>query len=98
MSHSSEIDRRLEHFKEKDIKSLVQRAGKTREGQLEFTLKEPSPQDPTLQAILNDPFFEIRPIGEKPINGAIYYDLKTIDRQIRIKVSCQTLDDSKKRS
>ena len=93
MANLSEIDRRLEHFKEKDIKSLVQQAGKAREGQLEFTLKEPSAQDPTLQAIINDPYFEILSIGEKPNNGIIYYDLKTIDRQIRIKVSCQTLKE-----
>jgi len=95
---NSEINLRLEHFKAKDVKSLVQQAGKAREGNFEFTLKEPSSQDPTLQAIINDPFFELRPIGEEPRNGVIYYDLKTIDRQIRIKVSCQPLDDSPKGS
>lgn len=98
MSTSSEINLRLEHFKEKNIKSLVQQSGRAREGDFEFTLKEPSSQDPTLQAIINDPFFELRPIGEEPRNGVIYYDLKTIDRQIRIKVSCQPLDDTTKSS
>jgi len=95
MSNSSKIDLRLEHFREKDIKSLVLQSGKTREGNFEFTLKEPSVQDPTLNAIINDPFFELRSIGEKPNNGVIYYDLKTIDRHLRIKVSCQILDNKK---
>lgn len=89
----SEIHQRLEHIKEKDIKSLIQQGGKSMEGNLEFTLKEPSPQDPTLQSIINDPFFEIHSIGEKPSSGIMYYDLKTIDRQIRIKVSCHRLKD-----
>ncbi|HUX80006.1 MAG TPA: hypothetical protein VMW10_09730, partial [Alphaproteobacteria bacterium] len=56
----SEAHRRLENFKPEDIKSLVQQQGKIKEGDKEFTLKDPSPTDPTLQAIIYDPHLEIK--------------------------------------
>ena len=89
-SHNpSEIQERLQTFKPEDIKILVLRDGKVTDGQFEFTLKDLPPQDPTLQAIIDDPHFEVRPIGEQTKSNEMYYDLKTIDRQVRVRVICQ---------
>lgn len=85
---SSETHERLESFKPQDIKTLVQQSGTAREGNKEFILKEPSPADPTLQAIVNDPYLEIRSIGSQTKSGEMYFDLKGAGRQVRVKVLC----------
>lgn len=88
----SAIHQRLDNFKPADVKSLIQQEGKAVEGNLEFTLKGISPQDPTLQAIINDPYFEVRPIEKHTKSEEVYYDLKTLDRQVRIRVICHKIE------
>ncbi len=85
---SPEAHVRLANFKPKDIKSLVQQRGTATEGNKEFTLKDPSPTDPTLQAIINDPTLEIKSIGDQNKSGEMYFDLKANGRQVRVKVIC----------
>ena len=87
----SDIHTRLENFKPKDLKNLVQQQGKTTEGDKEFTLQEPPLSDPSLQALINDPDLEIRAIGDQNKSGEMYYDIKANGRQVRIKVSCRKL-------
>ncbi len=92
-AHSSETHIRLENFKPQDIKSLVQQEGKAREGNKEFTLKEPSSTDPTLQAVINDPNFEIKSIGNQIKSGEMYYDLRANGKMVRIKVTCHKIKE-----
>jgi hypothetical protein len=87
---SSETYERLANFKPQDIKTLVQQNGTATEGNKEFILKEPSPTDPTLQSIVNDPYLEIRSIGNQTKSGEMYFDLKGAGRQVRVKVVCHT--------
>jgi hypothetical protein len=94
---SSVMHQRLENFKPGDVKSLVQQQGKAMEGTLEFSLKDISPDDPTLQAIISDPYFEVRPIGNQTKSGEMYYDLKTIDRQVRIRIICHKINSDEKK-
>ena len=93
-TQSSETHIRLDNFKPQDIKSLVQQHGKVREGDKEFILKEPSSEDPTLQAVINDPNFEIKSIGNQTKSGEMYYDLRADGKMIRIKVTCHKIKDS----
>ena len=79
---------RLENLKPEDIKTLVQNEGKTVEGDKEIILKEPLLTDPTLQAIINGPEFEMRSIGDQIKNEEMYFDLHSGERQLRIKVLC----------
>jgi len=72
------------------IKTLVQQNRTAKEGDKEFILKESSPTEPTLQAIVNDPFLEIRSIGDQTKSGEMYFDLKGAGRQVRVKVVCRT--------
>lgn len=88
---SSDMHTRLENFKPEDIKNLVQQKGKATEGDKVFALIEPSLTDPNLQAIIHDPNFEIRSIGDQHKSGEMYYDLKGTDRQLRVKVTCHKL-------
>ena len=55
----------------------------------EFTLKDPSPADPALQSVINDPNLEIKSIGSETKSGEMYFDLKSNEIQIRIKINCQ---------
>ena len=87
---SSETHERLANFKPQDIKTLVQQNGTATEGDKEFILKEPLPTDPTLQSIVNDPYLEIRSIGNQTKSGEMYFDLKGAGRQVRVKVVCRT--------
>ena len=87
----SDTHTRLENFRPKDIKNLVQQKGKATEGDKEFILNEPSLTDPNLQAIIHDPYLEIKSIGDQHKSGEMYYDLKGTDRQLRIKVTCRKL-------
>jgi hypothetical protein len=87
---SSETHERLSNFKPQDIKTLVQQNGTAKEGNKEFILKDLSPTDPTLQAIINDPFLEIKPIGSQTKSEEMYFDLKGAGRQVRIKIVCHT--------
>ena len=90
----SDVHTRLESFKPEDIKSLVQQQGKAIEGDKEFTLKEPSAADPTLQAAMNDPHLEIKSIGNQTKAGEMYYDLRANGKMVRIKVTCHKIKDS----
>lgn len=87
---SSEAHDRLANFKPQDIKTLIQQNGTAKEGDKEFILKDPLPTDPTLQAIINDPYLEIRSIGNQTKSGEMYFDLKGAGRQVRVKVVCHT--------
>jgi len=86
---SSDIQTRLQEFKPKDVKNLVQQQGKIKEGDNVFILEEPAPTDQTLHAILDDPNVEIKSIGNQTKIGEMYFDLKADGRQVRIKVICQ---------
>lgn len=88
---SSDARTRLENFNVNDIKKLVQQNGKATEGDKVFELKEPSLTDPNFQALINDPYLEIKSIGEQHKSGEMYYDLKGMGRQLRIKVTCRKL-------
>lgn len=92
----SEIHTRLENFKSKDIKNLVQQQGRATEGDKEFILKDPSPTDLKLQTILNDPNLEIKSIGGQTQSGEMYFDLKANGSQVRVKVACYKLKEEKK--
>lgn len=85
----SEAHVRLENFNPEDIKSLVQQKGKLIEGDKEFTLKDPSSSDPTLQAIIYDPNLEIKSIGDQTKSGEMYYDLTANGKMVRVKVTCK---------
>lgn len=89
---STEAQTRLANFTSKDIKALVQHQGKTTEGNYEFTLKEPSATDQTLQTVINTPTFEVRSIGAQGTSGEAYYDLKANGKQVRIKISSRKLN------
>ena len=89
---STDIQTRLANFTSKDIKALVQQRGKTTEGNVEFTLKEPSATDQTLQAVINTPTFEVRSIGSQGNNGEAYYDLKANGKQVRIKIGSRKVN------
>ena len=93
---SSDAHTRLENFKPQDIKSLVQQSGKAKEGNKEFILKDPSPTDPNLLANINDPFLEIKSIGNQTKSGEMYFDLKATGKQVRIKVVCHMLKEDTK--
>ncbi|MBA3813130.1 MAG: hypothetical protein H0X26_01350 [Alphaproteobacteria bacterium] len=93
---SSDIHLRLENFKAEDIKTLVQAQGKAIEGDKEFILKDIDPADPTLQMIINDPYFEVISIGDQTKSAEMYYDLKGGGRQIRVRVVCHKQKEEKK--
>jgi hypothetical protein len=95
-TQQSEIHTRLENFKPADIKSLVQQQGKATEGDKEFTLRDPSPADPTLQALINDPDLEIKSIGSQTKGGEMYYDLRANGKQVRVKVTCTLIKPPEK--
>jgi len=90
MDHSShpDVKIRLENLKPKDIKALVQNEGKTIEGDKEIILQDPPLNDPTLQAIINDPEVEMKSIGNQVKDEEMYFDLRSKGRQLRIKVVC----------
>jgi len=88
---SSDSHTRLSNFRPEDVKKLVQLEGKAKEGDMEFILKDPSPTDPHLKAIINDPNFEVRSIGNQTKSGEMYYDLRATGKQLRIRVICQKL-------
>jgi hypothetical protein len=90
---SSEGDTRLKNFRSQDIKKLIQLKGKAIEGNLEFTLKEPSPSDAHLLAMINDPYLEIKPIGKQTKSGEMYFDLIGLEKQLRIKIIYHKLKD-----
>jgi len=92
----SEFHTRLENLKPQDIKNLVQQKGRTTEGDKEFILKDPSPTDLKLKAILDDPDLEIKSIGGQTQSGEMYLYLKANGKQVRIKVACQKLKEEKK--
>jgi hypothetical protein len=91
--HSSHADikLRLENLKPKDVKALVQGQGKMIEGNKEIILKEPLSTDSALQALINGPDFEMKSIGNQIKNEEMYFDLRSKDRQVRIKVVCHKM-------
>jgi len=95
---SSDVHTRLENFKPKDIINLVQQQGKAIEGDKEFVLKEPALTDPHLKAIINDPYLEIKSIGDQTKNGEMYFDLRSDAKQVRVKVICHKLKSESKHS
>lgn len=86
---STEIHTRLKNFTTKDIKNLVQQQGNLKERDILFVLKDPSPTDATLLSTINDPYFEIKSIGDQHKEGEMYFDLKSNTRHVRIKIQCQ---------
>jgi len=90
-----DIHDRLVNVTPQDIKTLVQSQGKMIEGNREFILKEPALTDAHLQVMLNDPYLEVKPIGNQTKNGEMYYDLKGDGRQIRIKIVAHELKETK---
>ncbi|MBY0500946.1 MAG: hypothetical protein K2P93_02980 [Alphaproteobacteria bacterium] len=90
---SSEGNTRLKNFRTQDVKKLVQLKGKATEGNLEFILKDPSPSDAHLLAMINDPYLEIKPIGKQMKNGEMYFDLIGLEKQLRIKIIYHKIKD-----
>jgi len=87
LNNLSDAHTRLENFTPTDIKDLIQFDGKARDGNIEFVLKDPSPTSSHLQAIINDPDFEIKQIKNENKNGEMYFDLRAGKKLLRIKVS-----------
>ncbi len=94
---SSDDHARLENFRPKDIKNLVQLQGKATEGDLEFILKDPSPTDSHLLAMIDDPHLEVKPIGNQTKGGEMYFDLIGTERQMRIKIIFHKLKHEKEK-
>ena len=70
-----------------EIKSLIQKHGRVTFGDTEFVLKHPTPTDPTLQEIVNDPAFTATPAGRPSENGDCEYDLRASGKSLKIKVA-----------
>ena len=85
----ADIQARLQNIHIRDIQKLVAQRGKIEEGNKEITLKEPSTTDSRIQAILNDPACELKPIKPQASDNEMYYDLRANGRNIRLRVACQ---------
>jgi hypothetical protein len=69
-----------------DIKSLIQRYGRTTVGDKELVLKNPAPSDPRLQEIVKDPALTVKPIGSATANGECEYELSANGKSVKIKI------------
>ncbi len=87
-SSHPDVKVRMENLTPKDLKALVGNQGKLAEWGMEIILKEPLFTDPILQAIVRDPEFEVRLIGEQLKNQEMYLDVRSKGHHLRIKVAC----------
>lgn len=85
----ADVQARLQNIQIRDIQKLITQHGKIEEGNKEITLKDPSVTDSRIQAILNDPTCELKPIKPQATNNEMFYDLRANGRNIRIRVACQ---------
>jgi hypothetical protein len=72
-----------------DIKSLIQKQGKTTINNKEFVLKSPSSTDPKLQEIIKDPSFAVKTVGATSATGESEYELNANGKSVKIKVECK---------
>ncbi len=79
---------RLHNIEPKDIKALIQHHGKIKESKKEIILKDPLPTNPHLNAIINDPNFEVRSLKSPAKGTEMYYDVSAQGRSVRVKISC----------
>jgi len=81
---------RLHNIQPKDIKDLIIHHGKIKESKKELTLKDPLPTNPHLNAIISDPYFEVKSIDRTAKGNEHYYDVSSKGRSVRVKISCKT--------
>lgn len=73
-----------------DIKALIQKQGKAKIGNQEFTLQQPAATDRELQNIINDPSLSVRAINHS--NGQAEYELSAKGRSVKIKIGVKTIN------
>jgi len=69
------------------IKALLQNKGKITLDGKELILKDPSPTDPRLLEMVDEPTLSVEPVSTPPEKGDCEYDLKSIGRKVRIKIA-----------
>ena len=72
-----------------DIKTLIQKQGKTTINNKEFVLKSPSSTDTKLQEIIKDPSFAVKAVGATSATGESEYELNANGKSVKIKVECK---------
>lgn len=72
-----------------DIKSLIQKQGKTTINGKEFVLKSPLSTDTKLQQIINAQNFSVKSVGAPSSNGDAEYELSANGQSVKIKVNAQ---------
>lgn len=69
-----------------DIKSLVRNQGRANLGGQEWSLKNPSWNDSSLQAIISDPKFTVKPAGKPAADGKWTYEIHGHGKTINVTI------------
>lgn len=83
-------NQRQERIQPNDIKAIIQKQGKTKIGNEEFTLQQPSATDRELQEIINDPSVTIKKINESKDKRE--YELNAKGKTIKIKIDVKSIN------
>jgi hypothetical protein len=89
MSYQNEPKKDCSHLKSlqaQEVRNMVRNQGKSKVGGKECTLKSPSCNDPHLQAIINDPAFTVKPIGQPTDDGKCTYELNGGGKTLKVTI------------